>query len=135
MNVSGFYPPYKPDYCLDELTDTYWMVESPELAEVTINLKGKFAVSEIGVMASTFSSSPKTVTVLGYAADKTYEILVERSPLKMLKKRHWQRVVFEPTVTRYIKLLFENNFGDPDHIAVREITVIRARESKLTSTI
>jgi hypothetical protein len=124
--------PYKSDYLLQESTDSYWMVDTTEYAELIINLSRKHAVAEIAILASTFASSPGMVTVSGYSKDKKYEVLVHRHPLKSLKRRSWQMVNIPPTVTKYIKLQFESNFGDPHHMAIRCIAIIQAKERKIS---
>ena len=130
INVSGFLYPYLPDYCLDSSPDTFWMVESSEYAALTIDMRKKSAVSEIGLITSTYSSSPKFLTVYAYTNRKTYSILVDRAPLALVKKPRWQKVVLPPTVTRYLQLVFEGNYGDPKVMSIRSIAVVKARERK-----
>ena len=130
INVSGFLYPYSPDYCLDGSTDTYWMVESSEYAALTVDMRKKSAVSEIGIISSMYSSSPKFLTVYAYTKEKTYALVVDRAPLALTKKPRWQKIFLPPTVTRYLKLVFEGNHGDPKHMSIRSIAVIKARERK-----
>lgn len=131
INVSGFLHPYSPDYCLDSRTDTFWMVDSAEIASLTIDLKRKYAVSEIGVISSTFASSPKYLTVYHYTKERSYALVADRIPLLAIKKLRWQKVHLPPTVTRYLRLVFENNHGDPNYISIRCLSVIHSKERKL----
>lgn len=133
FNPSGALPAHGIEYVNDGLTDTYWMVDSIDVAEFSINLSHRYAVAEVAVMTSTYAGSPQFVTICTYGADKMYHTVLAKTPMALYKKRRWQRFPIAPTVTKYVKLIFEGNFGDPDHIAVRGVAVIRAKERKFRS--
>lgn len=67
-------------------------------------------------------------TVLG--KDRGYTELVDRSELPLLKQYRWHKFALPFTVSKYYKLVFQENYGDEHNIAVRQIRFLRAIESK-----
>jgi hypothetical protein len=62
--------------------------------------------------------------------DKTYSELVDRSELPLLKQYRWHKFALPFTVSKYYKLVFQENYGDDHHIAVRQIRFLRSIESE-----
>lgn len=121
--------PYLAVNAIEEDEEKCWMIDSIDFADIIINLSKSQAVCEVAVMTSVFASSPSKVTVSVYTARKTYEVLASRVPLLYTKKRTWQKIAIPNTMAKYLKFTFEGNYGDPTCMAIRGITVVRAKES------
>ena len=63
--------------------------------------------------------------------DKTYTQMVDRTELPLLKQYRWHKFALPFTVSKYYKLIFYENYGDDQHIAVRQIRFLRSIESAL----
>lgn len=83
-------------------------------------------------ISSTYSTSPNYVTISAVLnKDKTYTQLVDRTQLPLLKQYRWHKFALPFTVSKYYKLVFQENYGDDQHIAVRQIRFLRSIESAL----
>jgi hypothetical protein len=125
-------PKYDPNFVLDELFDTFWMSETKNDAEIRFEFRKRERVSEIFILASTFSSSPKSVSVYTVVdkASKKFEPLVEDRELPLLKGYRWHRIDVKPVLSKYFKVSFNDNYGHKESIAVRQIRFLRCKESK-----
>lgn len=80
---------------------------------------------------STYSTSPNYVTVSCVLKDqKSYSELIDRHELPLLKQHRWHKFTVPFTVAKYYKFLFQENYGDENHMAVRQIRFLRSIESK-----
>jgi hypothetical protein len=71
------------------------------------------------------------VTILAVLGkDKSYTELIDRSELPLLKQYRWHKFKLAFTVSKYYKLVFQENYGDEHHIAVRQIRFLRSIESE-----
>jgi hypothetical protein len=60
---------------------------------------------------------------------KHYSELVDRHELPLLKQYRWHKFEIPFTVSKYYKFVFQENYGDDHHIAVRQIRFLRSIES------
>ena len=120
-------------FLFDGLENTFWMVHSAEVAEITLSLTHKQCISEVAVVTSMYSASPRYITIRGYVStSKTYKILVDRAPLASPRQRLWQHVYLKSHfVTKYLKITFESNYGDLTCMGMRSIAVVKAKERKM----
>ena len=80
---------------------------------------------------STYSTSPNFVTIAAVLnKEKSYTELVDRSELPLLKQYRWHKFALPFTVSKYYKIVFQDNYGDENHIAVRQIRFLRSIESE-----
>ncbi len=81
---------------------------------------------------STYSTSPNYVSISAVMGkDKTYTELVDRHELPLLKMHRWHKFTLSFTVAKYFKFVFRENYGDENHMAIRQIRFLRSIESKL----
>lgn len=125
-------PLHPPEVCFDMQAHTFWVAKSNKVAEVRIELPIKEAVDGVWIMLGTFQASPKYVTI-GVVLDKAsreYVTLVDRVYLPLKKGLQWIPFNFKSKISKYYKLTFEENHGDPEDMSIRQIRFVRAKERK-----
>ena len=136
LKCSSSIPDHGPEKLLDFKSHTYWLSDSSELAEVRIELKTRQAVEEIWVMTCTRQASAQSVTISVVADKRTmkYETLYHDITLPLQNGHQWRRFPFNAITAKFFKLSFAYNYGDEEHIGVRQIRFIQAKESKWSYT-
>ena len=66
---------------------------------------------------------------------KSYSELVDRHELPLLKQHRWHKFTVPFTVAKYYKFLFQENYGDDNHMAVRQIRFLRSIESEFINAV
>lgn len=90
-----------------------------------------YSYNYIPTKCSTYSTSPNYVTIYTVLRDqKTYSELVDRHELPLLKQHRWHKFSIPFTVAKYYKVVFQENYGDENHMAVRQIRFLRSIESE-----
>jgi len=119
---------------LDFKSNSFWLADSTEVAECRFELKRRQAVEEIWVMTCTRQASPQTVTIEVVQDKRTmkYEMLYSEVKLEQLNGYQWRRFTFRATVVKFFKLTFRFNYGDEEHIGVRQIRFVKAKEKSAT---
>jgi hypothetical protein len=121
---------------LEHRSDTFWIANSPEKAEIRVEFGQIENIVEVWLMTSTYSSSPNFVSIAAVLNKKSgYTELIDRRELPLLKENRWHKFFIPITSTKYFMLIFMNNYGDDEHIAVRQIRFIKSKESKYCSTV
>lgn len=132
LKFSSAIPDHGPEKLLDFKSHTYWLSDSPERAEVRIELKKRQAVEEIWVMTCTRQASAQSVTISVVTDKRTmkYDTLYHDITLPLQNGRQWRKFPFNAITAKFFKLSFGYNYGDEDHIGVRQIRFVKAKESK-----
>jgi DNA-directed RNA polymerase subunit RPC12/RpoP len=123
-------PDHGPKCALDCKSYTMWIVDSPQVAELRVELPIKEAIDAIWIMTSTYEASPKSVTI-GVVLEKTkreYVNLYTKIPLPKKRGLRWMKFFFKSKISKYFKITFEGNYGDKSNISVREVRFVRAKE-------
>ncbi|RYH31301.1 hypothetical protein EON65_02950 [archaeon] len=120
-----------PEKALEHRSDTFWIANSPDKAEIRVEFGHIENIVEVWIMTSTYSSSPNFITIAAVQNKKAgYTELIDRHELPLLKERRWHKFLIPITSTKYFMLVFQSNYGDDQHIAVRQIRFIKSKESK-----
>jgi hypothetical protein len=70
------------------------------------------------------------VSIYAMIKRDAYTVLVDKYALPFLPERRWHKFVLDQLVTtKYFKVIFYDNYGDDNHIAVRQIRFLRAKEA------
>ncbi len=121
-----------PDKALEHRSDTFWLAESSEKAELRVEMARSETLTEIWLMTSTFSTSPQYVSISAVVQKKegVYEELIEKQALPLLKEHRWHKFPIPVTASKYFMLTFLENYGDDCHIGVRQVRFVRSKESE-----
>jgi hypothetical protein len=124
-------PLHGAEKALEHRSDTFWVADSSEKAEVRVEFGKNENIVEIWIMTSTFQSSPNYVEI-SVVRDKKkgYEEIAERSELPLLVGERWHFFPIPVVSTKYFMLSFYGNYGDDKYISIRQIRFIRSKESK-----
>lgn len=125
-------PDHGPKSALDCKNYTMWIVDSPSVAEMRVELPLKEAIDAVWIMTSTYEASPKFVSI-GVVLDKSkkeYVSLYSKIPLPKKRGLRWMKFFFKSKISKYFKVTFEGNYGDKSNISIREIRFVRAKERK-----
>ena len=101
------------------------------MGEVRFEFKRRIAVEEIWIMTCTRQASPQTVTI-EVVLDKRkmkYDMLFSEVKLDLLPGYQWRKFSFNATVAKFFRLTFRFNYGDKEHIGVRQVRFVKAKES------
>lgn len=116
--------------CLEHRSDTFWIANSPDIAELRVEFGKIEHVTQIWIMTSTFSASPNFVTIQTVPPKKKqYQVLVERAELPLLKENRWHKFEIPLTEAKYFYFTFYSNYGDQKYISIRQIRFLRSKES------
>lgn len=121
---------YGPERILEHRPDTFWMAKTTEKAEVRIEFLRPENVIEIWIQTCTYSASPThcTISVLIDKKDG-YEDLYERVELPFLKNLRWYKFkIHTVLIAKYFMLTFYGNYGDSEHISVRQVRFLKSKE-------
>ena len=125
-----------PEKALEHREDTFWIARSNERAEIRVEFGRVETVTEVWIQTSMFFSSPCYVSILSVPrGERAYQEIVDRSDLPPLKGHRWHKFAIPVTTTKYMKLVFLDNYGDEEHIALRQIRFLRSIERKNKATI
>eukprot|EP01035_Chromulina_nebulosa_P020505 gene20505-26599_t len=129
-----FVPSHGPERALEHRSDTFWMAESKEFAEVKVEFARVENIKSIWVMTSTFNSSPQYIEISAVLRKdvRKYVEIVPRTELPNLKEHRWHAFPIPLTAAKYFKVSFYFNYGNPEHMAIRQIRFVRAREKSAT---
>jgi hypothetical protein len=97
-----------------------------------VELPIKEAIDAIWIMTGTYEASPKLVSI-GVVLDKTkreYISLYSKIPLPKRRGLRWMKFPFKSKISKYFKIVFEDNYGDKSSISIRQIRFVRAKERK-----
>lgn len=134
LKYSSAVPMHGADKCLEHRSDTFWIAESNEFAEIRVELSKVENITDIWIMTSTYSASPQFISISAVMNKETgYRELVDKHELPFLKEHRWHHFELQFCNTKYFKISFFENYGDEKHISVRQIRFARSRESKLIS--
>jgi len=130
LKYSSAMPFHGPAKALAFKAFNFWMSDSPELAEVRVEMSKLECVTEIWVQTSTNDCSPKycSISCVTDKKAKQYKSLVENSLMSLTRGPRWHKFEIGDIVAKYYKLTFKENYGDGGHIAIRQIRFMRARE-------
>lgn len=124
-------PLHGAEKSLEHRSDTFWVAESCDKAEVRVEFGKAENIVEIWIMTSTFQASPNFVQIfVTRDKKKGYEEIVERSELPLLVGERWHFFPIPVVSAKYFMLTFSGNYGDDKYISVRQIRFIRSKESK-----
>lgn len=124
-------PLHGAEKCLEHRSDTFWVADSPDKAELRIEFGKAENIVELWIMTSTFQTSPNFVQVSVIRDKKKgYEEIVERTELPLLMGERWHFFPIPVVSTKYFMVTFFGNYGDDKYISVRQIRFIRSKESK-----
>lgn len=119
------------DKALEHRSDTFWIASSPERAEVRVEFAKIENILEIWIQTGTYSASPNYVSIAAVMDKKSgYSELVDRHELPLTKENRWHKFVIPVMSTKYFMLVFLSNYGDEEHISVRQIRFLKSKESK-----
>ncbi len=121
-----------PERVLEHRSDTFWMANTIEKAEIRIEFLRPENVIEVWIMTSTFSASPTHVTISVLTDKKEgYNELFEKVELPLLKGDRWHKFKISTVlIAKYFMVTFYGNYGDSDHISVRQVRFLKSKESK-----
>ena len=129
LKFSSELPMHEARKCLEHRSDTFWIAENPSFAEIRIELLKVEHVTDIWIMTSTFDASPMYVQIYGVEHKQTsYTELVRKSDLPCLKEHRWHHFNIGVFNSKYYKLQFSKNYGNQEHIAIRQIRFLRSKE-------
>ncbi len=136
LKCSSSVPNHGGEKALEHRMHTYWITDDPEYGEIRVELEKIECITDLWIMTSTFEASPQSVIISTVTSDdkikKTYTTLV-RAELALLKGERWHKFKFNPPpLSKYFKLLFRGNNGDPKHLSVRQIRFLRSKEISAT---
>lgn len=118
---------------LEHRSDTFWIAESPEKAEIRIEFGKVEHITQVWLMTSTFSASPNFVSIFAVLeGQKSFHTLFDKAELPLLKQNRWHKFVIPLTAAKYFYFIFESNYGDDKYISLRQIRFLRSKESKFT---
>ena len=121
----------EPEKCLEHRSDTFWIAESPDKAEIRVEFAKLENIVDIWIMTSTFSASPNFLSISAVADKKSgYKELVDKAELPFLVGERWHHFPLKVISTKYFMLSFLGNYGDDKYISIRQIRFIRSKESK-----
>lgn len=135
LKSSPSVPLHGPEKCLEHRSDTFWLSDGAEKAEIRVEMARTETVTDVWVMTSTFSASPQYVSIAAVVRKKTgaYEELVEKRALPLLPERRWHRFRLPAvTASKFFMVTFYENYGDGASIGVRQIRFLRSKESEST---
>lgn len=84
-------------------------------------------------MASTFSSSPKSVLIEAVLEknSKKYQVILPKMDLLLLNGARWHKLpILTAVVAKYFRFTFYESYGG-ENIAVRQIRLLRSKEGKI----
>ncbi len=121
-----------PERVLEHRADTFWIAKSTEKCDIRVEFARLENIVEVWIMTSTYSASPTScsISVLVNKQDG-YDELFDGVELPLYKTERWHKFTLSTVIiAKYFMVSFFGNYGDPDHIAVRQIRFIQSRESK-----
>jgi hypothetical protein len=123
LKYSSHVDRFTPARILDELFETMWLAEynTADSVDIRFELPKQHCISEVLIQTSTFTASPKYVeifTVLDKKSRKFVQVL-PKTLLPLKKGRRWHRLIFPRYyVSKYFKLSFTENYGDPKYVTL-----------------
>jgi hypothetical protein len=59
-----------------------------------------------------------------------YDLLFLEERLPKLNGFQWRKFSFKAVIAKFFKFTFRDNYGDAEHMGIRQIRFVRAKESK-----
>ena len=126
-------PQHGAEKLMDMKRASFWMNEGYDTSEVRVELPKVEKISQVSIMVGCGAASARFVTieVLADKIAKKYTKVVENFEL-LEKGKLWHHFRFEPVLSKYYKFTFFDNWGDEEHLAVRQIRFVRSKEISAT---
>jgi hypothetical protein len=118
LKYSSAVPFHGPAKALEFRYLNFWMTDSPEIAEMRLEMKKQECITEVWIQTSTLSASPRFVSihVVKDKASKEYLELIPKTELLKTRGAMWHKFEISELVAKYFKLTFTHNYGDDKHI-------------------
>jgi hypothetical protein len=121
-----------PEKMVDFKRNTFWMSNTWDQVEVRFEFPFLDSINEVQIMLGTHSATPRRISIAAVKnkSSKSYHTLVQDYEF-VEKGLLWHTFKFESIITKYFKLRFDENFGDENSLAVRQVRFVRSREQSV----